>query len=95
MTLDDLVLEIYTDMKKAFADGNALVYANKLAQKIMIVEGSRETVSRAETTRPVISQPRPVQPAVEVREELREVPRPPARTNTATEQRDNVRVSRG
>jgi hypothetical protein len=92
--MDDLVLEIYTDMKKAFIDGNALVYANRLAQRIMTVEGSRETVSRSETIRPAIPQPRSVQPTTERGEEPHDIPRPPSRTNTDNERRDVVGIAR-
>jgi hypothetical protein len=94
MTMDELVLEIYTDMKKAFTDGNALAYANRLAQRIMTMESPRETVSRVEINIPPTPQPRQVQPLVERREESRDIPTPPTRTNTGNERRDTVGIAR-
>lgn len=60
MTSDALILEIYNEMKRSVAEGNALIYATKIATRI---EGSREPARREEieeAPRQPTTQPRPV-----------------------------------
>ncbi len=61
MTLDDITLEIYNEMKAAVRDGDLLSYAGKLARKFAAPirrEDAVETRSNPTTIRPPISQPR-------------------------------------